>query len=81
MHERKYEIKDNKIVKRSNQVPIPQDEPLFIFRAKDRKALAALVAYNIILDSFEQRAEVSKSIEDFRAFAEAHPELMKEPTP
>jgi hypothetical protein len=81
MHERKYKIKDGRLVKRSNEVPIPEDEPLFIFRAKDRKALAALVAYNMILDNLEQKEQVTKSVNDFRAFLENHPELMAEPTP
>ena len=81
MYERKYTIKDNKLVKKSNLVPVPEDEPLFIFRAKDRKALAALVAYNGILDNLDQKAEVTKSINDFRAFQENNPEKMAEPTP
>lgn len=81
MHERKYTIKDGQIVKKSNQVPIPDDEPLFVFRAKDRKALAALVAYHMILDNLDQMEEVQKSINDFRRFQEEHPEKMGEPSP
>lgn len=81
MHERKYKIMNGQIVKRVGEKPIPDDEPLFIFRAKDRKALAALVAYNLILDSLEQKYEVTKSINDFRAFMEKNPERMGEPTP
>jgi len=81
MHERKYKIMDGRLVKRDNEVPISDDEPLFIFRAKDRKALAALVAYNMILDNLEQKAEVTKSINDFRRFQEQYPEKMREPTP
>lgn len=81
MHERKYEIRDNRLVKRSNQVPIPDDEPLFIFRAKDRKALAALTAYNMILDNLAQKKAVKRGIDDFRDFQEKNPDLMQEPTP
>jgi len=81
MHERKYDIKNNDLVKRSNQVPVPNDEPVFIFRAKDRKALSILVAYNMILDNLDQKAEVTKSVNDFRAFQEKYPERMGEPTP
>ena len=81
MFERKYTIKDGKIVKRSNEVPIPEDEPLFFFRAKDCKALAALVAYSLILNSLEQKEEVMKSINDFRKFAAKNPDKMVEPTP
>ena len=44
MYERKYKILDGKIVNRISGKEVPEDEPLFIFRAQDKKALAALVA-------------------------------------
>jgi len=81
MHERKYKIQNGQIVKRVGEKPIPDDEPLFILRAKDRKALSTLVAYNMILDNLDQKAEVTKSINDFRQFQEKHPEKMAEPRP
>lgn len=82
MHERKYKIKDGKIVKRLEEhKAIPDDEPIFIFRAKDRKALPALVAYHMVLDTLEQKESVKKSINDFRAFMENNPEIMNEPSP
>lgn len=81
IHERKYRIKDGRLVKRSNEVPIPNDEPLFVFRAKDCKALAALVAYNMVLDNLEQKEAVMRSINDFREFQEKNPDKMGEPSP
>lgn len=81
MFERKYKIRDGKIVKKSNEVPIPDDEPIFILRAKDRKALPALLAYNMILDKLTQKAAVTKCINDFRAFQEKNLEKMGEPEP
>jgi hypothetical protein len=85
MFERKYKIKIvdgiGRIVKKENEVPIPEDEPLFIFRAKDRKALCALVAYNMVLDNLDQKAVVTACINDFRLFQEMHPGLMGEPGP
>ena len=81
IHERKYKIMDGKLVKRIGEKPIPEEEPVFIFRAKDRKALAAMVAYSLILDNLDQKAEVTKSVNDFRRFQEEHPEKMAEPTP
>lgn len=81
MHERKFEIRNNRLVKRSNQVPVPDDEPLFVFRAKDRKALCALVAYNMVLDKLEQKEAAQKSINDFREFQERNPDKMNEPDP
>ena len=81
MWERKYKIIDGKIVKRSNEVPIPDNEPLFLFRAKDRKALAALVAYSMIVDNLDQKESIQKSVEDFRRFMAENPDKMGEPKP
>ena len=81
MHERKYKIKDGRLVKKDSEKPIPESEPVFIFRAKDRKALPALLAYYMILDNLSQMEEVKKSINDFRRFQEEHPERMGEPSP
>ena len=81
LHDRKYDIKDNNLIKRVSGVPVPPDEPLFILRACDRKALPVLVAYNAILDNLEQKVEVAKTINDFRKFQEDHLDRMKEPDP
>lgn len=81
MKERKYKIKDGQIVKRDGEQPIPDGEPLFIFRAQDRKALPALLAYHMICDNLDQMAEVKKVIDDFRDFQEKNPEKMGEPKP
>jgi len=79
MHERKYKIRDGKLVDRVTEKPIPDNEPLFIFRAQDRKALPALCAYLMILDNLNHKANVNKSIKDFCEFQEKNPQLMKEP--
>ena len=79
MVERKYIIKDGKVVKRSDEVPIPDDEPLFILRAQDIKALPVLLAYLMIQNTLEMRTSVKESIEDFRRFAEKNPDRMKNP--
>lgn len=79
MNERKYEIRENKLVKRATGVPVPEDIPLFIFLGTDRKALAALLAYSLVVDGLEHRTSVMKSVNDFREFLEKHPDLVKEP--
>ena len=81
MFERKYKILDGKLVKRDGEKPVPEDEPLFTLRAKDRKALPVLLAYNMILDDLEQKEEVTKVINDFRRFQELNPQKMGEPSP
>ncbi len=81
MNERKYKIKDDQLVKRDREKPVPEDEPLFILRAKDRKALPAILAYHMICDNLDQMESVKKTIDDFRSFQEKYPEKMGEPRP
>lgn len=79
MIERKYKIENGRLVRRADGVPVPDDEPLFIFRAQDINALPILLAYNIICKSLDHKANVVKSINDFNDFRKNHPERMKEP--
>jgi len=81
LHDRKYEIKENGLVKRMTGVPVPNDVPLFILLATDIKALPVLVAYNMIINNLDHKVEVNKTIDDFRKFQENHPERVLEPDP
>lgn len=62
---------------------IPEDEPTFIFRAKDRLAVKALEAYRQICwkdnCTAGQLNSLHKMIEEFRMWAEANPDKMKQP--
>lgn len=80
MLERKYGIVDGKLVKKSSGMPVPDDEPLFILRAKDRNALPALMGYVFLCTDLTHREQVMKSVLDFKNFATEHPERMAEPT-
>ena len=80
MYERKYKIENGKLVKKSTGVPIPEDEPLFVLRAKDKNALPTLMGYLALCNDLRHREEVFKSIQDFKDFATDNPETMKEPT-
>jgi hypothetical protein len=71
--------RDGRIVNRATGKPIPDDEPVFILRAKDVHASAALAAYLRELEEIEHRAAVQARIDAFDAFAAAHPERMKYP--
>jgi len=70
---------DNQLVKRDGEVPVPDDEPLFILRAQDRKALPVLLAYSMICDNIDHKASIKKTIDDFREFQAKNPDRMKEP--
>lgn len=71
--------KDGRIVNRATGKPIPDDEPIFILRAKDPLASIALHAYLFHVEDPEHAAAVQKRIDAFDDFAEAHPERMKQP--
>lgn len=66
--ERKYCILDGKIVNRATKVAIPDDEPIFIFRGKDAKAVCALVAYKEACTDPTHQLVIQNRIEDFRAY-------------
>lgn len=77
--EPKYKIVDGKLFNRQSDEQIPDDEPVFILRARDRHALALLHYYHSrVLDNVHARA-VHLRIGHFQAFVAAHPERMKEP--
>lgn len=77
--EPKYTTRDGKIVNRASGEAIPDDEPVFIFRARDVHARAALIAYRAELPPGPHRDAVSRRIADFCSFAYARPGRMKEP--
>jgi hypothetical protein len=72
-----------RIVKTGNGVPISDDEPLILFRGRDRLALPLLESYRQLcqLDGCNdfQLGQINELMEKFLAFAEAHPEVMKQP--
>ncbi|MHB1540854.1 MAG: hypothetical protein ACYCUE_06940 [Steroidobacteraceae bacterium] len=77
--EPKYDVREGRIVNRHSGQPIPDDEPVFIFRAKDRRALTALTAYYAAITNPEHGKAVAARIESFKAFAVGNPERMREP--
>ena len=77
--EPKYGIRDGQIVNLSSGAPIPDDEPIFIFRAKDRLAVRILTAYFSAIEDSEHARAVAGRLEDFKRFAREHPERMKDP--
>jgi hypothetical protein len=77
--EPKYGIRDGRIINRQTGAPIPDDEPLFVFRAKDRLAVRILTAYFSAIEDPEHARAVAARLEDFKRFAREHPERMKDP--
>lgn len=79
LQEPKYDAVDGKLVNRATGVAIPDDEYVFVLRAKDVYARQVLALYADIVPSSEHRAAIMARHEQFVQFAKQHPERMKEP--
>jgi hypothetical protein len=75
--DRKFKFENGQFVNRVSGEPIPDDEPVIIFRARDRHTLPLLHFYlELVADPHHQRA-VQDRIDEFAAFQKSHP--VKEP--
>lgn len=78
--EPKYTVANGRIVNRASGQPIPDDEPVFILRAKDREAVYALMDYRSrCLGNADHYSAVDARVGDFLRFKEANPARMKAP--
>ena len=75
----KYSIHEGRIVNAQNGLPIPMDEPVFIFRARDHHAVPVLMNYMERISEPGHVIAVGNRIDDFNTFAQTHPTRMKEP--
>jgi hypothetical protein len=78
--EPKYTVNGSAIVNRASGEAIPADEPVFIFRARDKYAADVIGDYaaQFCTDPAHAAAVEARFIQ-FSEWAEAHPERMKEP--
>ena len=79
----RFHIDGERIVKTSNGQPVPEDEPLFLLRARDRLAVRLLHVYGLMsikggCTSYHM-SSLRTCIEEFKAFAREHPARMKQP--
>lgn len=79
-NEPKYKIENGKIVNRATNIPVPDDEPLFILRGRDRHAVATLNLYlkQIPIGTEHERAVILRRSQ-FERFAQDNSSRMKEP--
>jgi hypothetical protein len=80
----KFSIHQDEIVKTSNGEPIPHDEPVMIFRGRDRLALPLIRIYRELgfIDGCNDyhNTLIDKQIAAFEEFRAKHPERMKQPS-
>lgn len=68
-----------KVVNRRDGKAIPDNEPIMIFRAKDKHAAAAIEHYLTLCSEPAHATAVAKRLADFKSFAMQFPEQMHEP--
>jgi hypothetical protein len=79
--EPKYDVDyHNRIMNRETCEPIPDDEPIFILRAKDKNAALAIAYYKKLCANEKHQEDVNRRLHDFVEFAHNHPERMSEPS-
>jgi hypothetical protein len=71
------------LIKRSNEDPVPEDEPVFILRARDHLAVAAIEYYERLsladgCNDYHQGGMV-RVIAAFKEWAAQNPDKMKQP--
>ena len=76
----KYDVSAHgRLVNRASGETIPDDEPVFILRARDRWAIDALLHYQGLCEDRDHRVAVERIIEEFDRFADENSGRMKEP--
>lgn len=78
--EPKYDVNESgHIYNRSTSKVIPDDEPVMIFRARDKNAALAIAYYKKLCADPDHKEAVNERLHHFVQFAHDHPERMKEP--
>lgn len=77
--EPKYKIENGRLVNRQSNEPIPDDEPVFILRARDNIAVIALDYYLSRVTDEKHFTAVELRLNQFDKWATEHPDRMKTP--
>ncbi len=75
----KYVIISGMLCNAFTHEPIPEDEPIFILRAKDIHAYGTLDHYEDLCRDQAHRESVAKRMVDFDGFRDENPDRMNEP--
>lgn len=77
--DRKFKFENGQFVNRVSGEPILDDEPVILFRARDRHALAVLAFYYGLVEDEHHQEAIMDRIKEFRAYRKANPDRLKEP--
>jgi hypothetical protein len=79
MEDRKFKFEDGRFINRVSGEAIPDDEPVILFRARDRKAVQTLRFYRGLCDDEHHKRAVTDRINEFEAYQALNPQRVKEP--
>lgn len=75
-----FEIVDNKLVSTTKGMVVPENEPIFVLRARDLKSLSTIRCYqSLFTPTSHDWKVVQEVLDDFSEFRQKFPEKMKEP--
>lgn len=77
--ESKYDVYEGKIVNRATGVPIPDDEPIIIFRAQDLKLEAILTIYQELVTDEHHKQVIDRKYRDVLDWQLKNRHRVKEP--
>lgn len=78
--EPKYDVnEDGQIINRATGDPIPDDEPIMIFRAKDSRSIDAIAAYVTACSDPVHKVAIGDRLQDFLRYQANNPALVHEP--
>ncbi len=71
--------RQTRLINRETGEAIPDDEPIFIFRARDKHARDVLLQYSLLVADENHRRVILQRCGHFDQFAQNHPDRMHEP--
>ncbi len=75
-----FEIIENRLVSKTHDEAVPENEPIFVLRARDSKALGTIRCYQSLFTPTSRNWKIiQKILEDFSEFRQKFPEEMKKP--
>lgn len=77
--DRKFKFENGRFINRVSGEAIPDDEPVILFRARDKHALAVLDYYLGLAEDGHHRTAIRDRITEFADYRAAYPERLKEP--
>lgn len=80
MNNRVFKIVDGDLVSKTDDVEVPEGEPVFILRARDLKVLSTIRCYqSLFAPTSDNWKVIQEVLDDFNEFRQKFPERMKEP--